>query len=641
MSMPVDAKARISDIHVDSDDEWLVMSGNTDEKRQAEGSGACCAQDDGSSGKVLHGGAEAARCKEDWFAVDNSSERKAHLAKVLARIMESMLGGRNTKTILNEDILPEVSAEDLPPSLLAELGSQLVEMSEVYTETIEEECCRQEAEEKKIPAAAAASPSSAATSHFDDLVHCHPIQLKSNARLPRTLLCHLCGRHFGLASLPFHLRQCQRVYFLRERENLPADRRGLPPSPQPDLSARKHSTVEWDAKAIEKYNGAAFAIYCEFTRQPCSHCGKKFDQKAIKGHELACSKANHQVFVSGDSKQSAKLFFTFGGATPVPPCASPCNHHGGHQTSSVVFQRLASRPPTIVCYLCGNDYSRSSLRSHVKQCQRVFILRQLQKDPDHRRPLPLAPPGYWRALNGGKLEKSKVLEFNARALQAYKDSLLPCKSCGRSFTESALLKHAKSCERYMFGDDGDDHSDSDCNDSYTTWSGPRQKCEVRPPTEIFGDDSSVDDDDDQSSYSKDSFCSIREDKELKSSQHRDFEEKGEPAGFEDFKFEFSDEDSEATIRRHSGPAQIGMNSPTSYTTFSDMSFADPFDMHLEDAYSDDEKVRQDEEYTNDYKYTNLRSFVEPCQPAYVTSWRAKSQQLRAAVMAARSRQRGM
>lgn len=48
---------------------------------------------------------------------------------------------------------------------------------------------------------------------------------------PTSLICYICGRGYGTASLGIHLKTCKRM-FLKAQENKPKrERRKLPPEP--------------------------------------------------------------------------------------------------------------------------------------------------------------------------------------------------------------------------------------------------------------------------------------------------------------------------------------------------------------------------------------------------------------------------
>jgi len=48
---------------------------------------------------------------------------------------------------------------------------------------------------------------------------------------PTSLICYICGRGYGTASLGIHIKSCQRL-FLKQQERKPKrERRKLPPPP--------------------------------------------------------------------------------------------------------------------------------------------------------------------------------------------------------------------------------------------------------------------------------------------------------------------------------------------------------------------------------------------------------------------------
>ena len=62
---------------------------------------------------------------------------------------------------------------------------------------------------------------------------------------------------------------------------------------------------------------------------------------------------------------------------------------------------VRSAPVTVCCYICGRQFGRSSLKFHIKSCQKLFLEREAQKPKRERRKLPTMPaPGEAKESRG-------------------------------------------------------------------------------------------------------------------------------------------------------------------------------------------------------------------------------------------------
>eukprot|EP00471_Norrisiella_sphaerica_P007969 CAMPEP_0184496586 /NCGR_PEP_ID=MMETSP0113_2-20130426/34327_1 /TAXON_ID=91329 /ORGANISM="Norrisiella sphaerica, Strain BC52" /LENGTH=589 /DNA_ID=CAMNT_0026883267 /DNA_START=435 /DNA_END=2203 /DNA_ORIENTATION=+ len=107
--------------------------------------------------------------------------------------------------------------------------------------------------------------------------------------------------------------------------------------------------------------------------------------------------------------------------------------------------RSGRRPPAVVCYLCGQQYGTSSIKIHIPQCQQLFLKRERLKLRREQRPLPLPPPGYMENIEQG-VNSGNMNDFNDLAFNSYNSNLSACPNCHRTFTDSALQVHLRSCK---------------------------------------------------------------------------------------------------------------------------------------------------------------------------------------------------
>lgn len=79
---------------------------------------------------------------------------------------------------------------------------------------------------------------------------------------PKVLLCHICGRQFGLTSLAIHQKTCAEKFVNAEKSKPKSERKSLPvlpPSIQASFSLEE--SEKWPVEKIEEYNKICNQIY--------------------------------------------------------------------------------------------------------------------------------------------------------------------------------------------------------------------------------------------------------------------------------------------------------------------------------------------------------------------------------------------
>ena len=134
-------------------------------------------------------------------------------------------------------------------------------------------------------------------------------------KAPRTRVCHVCGRQYGLSSFHIHLKQCVKLWEERESKKPPGQRRPVPPDPAdalgvaaagPDPRGAAHggargghesqSFDQADARAmqdrLDAVNAAAQQSFNSVAMVQCEHCGRTFMEERLAKHQASCTADN-------------------------------------------------------------------------------------------------------------------------------------------------------------------------------------------------------------------------------------------------------------------------------------------------------------------------------------------------------------
>ena len=119
--------------------------------------------------------------------------------------------------------------------------------------------------------------------------------MASPARPPVSLLCCLCGRQYGSASIAIHLRSCKER-FLREEDAKPTGSR----RPLPDMLFRENSaataafpgertpTGASASPHIQQWNDEAASVYRD-SMSECAFCARRFLPEKLEIHNRSCT----------------------------------------------------------------------------------------------------------------------------------------------------------------------------------------------------------------------------------------------------------------------------------------------------------------------------------------------------------------
>ncbi|KAM4808609.1 zinc finger protein 474-like [Rhinophrynus dorsalis] len=240
-------------------------------------------------------------------------------------------------------------------------------------------------------------------------------------RRPGFKVCYICGREFGSKSIAIHEPKCLEKWHL-ENENLPKHlRRAAPVKPiiSADGSDLTENEAAWQSSQAQLL--------------PCENCGRTFLPERLIVHQRSCqptgknqtsfSSTTTKTLMNPSSMTASKTASEFSDAKNLPS---------------------STKPKTLICYICGREFGTKSLPIHEPKCLEKWKIENDKLPKGQRRPIPQKP----------QKDGSKVLsreEQNEIAWQSFKDQLLSCPNCGRSFASDRLEVHQRSCKSKVAG----------------------------------------------------------------------------------------------------------------------------------------------------------------------------------------------
>ncbi|KAM4052989.1 zinc finger protein 474-like isoform 1-T2 [Anomaloglossus baeobatrachus] len=235
-------------------------------------------------------------------------------------------------------------------------------------------------------------------------------------RRPGFKVCYICGREFGSKSVAIHEPKCLEKWQV-ENENLPKHlRRAAPIKPQ---ACRDGSD---DAVNEAAWQSAQSQLL------PCGNCGRTFLPDRLLVHQRSCKPSGKS---SGSQHSTANKTLTNSNSMPESKKAG--------EFSSTMKPQNPVKPRTLICYICGREFGTKSLPIHEPKCLEKWKIENDKLPKGQRRPVPQRPQV--------DLSKGATREVqNEAAWQSFKEQLLPCSNCGRTFASDRLIVHQRSCK---------------------------------------------------------------------------------------------------------------------------------------------------------------------------------------------------
>ena len=118
-------------------------------------------------------------------------------------------------------------------------------------------------------------------------------QKRAPGQRPRGLICPLCGREYGTASLQIHMKSCRQKFELQQQD-LP---KNLRISADKIIAAYEKNQAMMNMQMggsgtynFDELNNQAFDTYNKEALVPCSNCGRTFLPDRLIVHQRSCLK---------------------------------------------------------------------------------------------------------------------------------------------------------------------------------------------------------------------------------------------------------------------------------------------------------------------------------------------------------------
>lgn len=184
---------------------------------------------------------------------------------------------------------------------------------------------------------------------------------------PRALICYLCGRGFGSASLPIHIPQCEQIFQERESTKPRGEpRRALQLRPARIAHIGSGTcTFPKDAAGIDAFNEEMFQTFNCSALVPCQHCGRTFLPEALAHHAKHCTEDAPMVRSGGGGGGglgAAGSAGVGGSCLSMPDGAIIRSGDAGKQCVGELIK----------CSNCGRSFLPAAHAVHERVCAKVF-----------------------------------------------------------------------------------------------------------------------------------------------------------------------------------------------------------------------------------------------------------------------------
>ena len=122
---------------------------------------------------------------------------------------------------------------------------------------------------------------------------------------PKTRMCHICGRQYGLNSFEIHLKQCKDLWIAREALKDKSERKPVPRDPSEGGGMSNSGSVAGigsgsinsaastgGAIDLAEINRLASETYNTVSLSVCANCGRSFLNEKLLIHNRSCTPEN-------------------------------------------------------------------------------------------------------------------------------------------------------------------------------------------------------------------------------------------------------------------------------------------------------------------------------------------------------------
>ncbi|KAJ8304863.1 hypothetical protein KUTeg_018446 [Tegillarca granosa] len=268
----------------------------------------------------------------------------------------------------------------------------------------------------KAPTAAASSPSKTPG---------NASPTRKEPAMPQFVLCYICGRKFGSASISIHEPQCLEKWKIENAQLPKEQRRPIPKKPEV-MKITAGGKYDVDAMNEAAWQSAQSQLI------PCENCGRTFAPDRLPVHQRSCKPKGSAA--NADTGGAGKGSTTYRSGNPAPDGSTsqtPAPPNDKPKDSS----SQKAGPRTLVCYICGREFGTKSLPIHEPKCLEKWKIENDKLPKEQRRPKPQKPDG--------AVTREQMNEAAWKNAQA---QLISCGNCGRTFAPDRLAVHQRACK---------------------------------------------------------------------------------------------------------------------------------------------------------------------------------------------------
>ena len=117
---------------------------------------------------------------------------------------------------------------------------------------------------------------------------------------PKTRMCYICGRQYGLSSFDIHIKQCKDLWVAREALKIKSERKPVPSDPCAGGGSGMGGVCGVDAlnnkgapgspkMNLDEMNRMASETFNTVSLSQCEHCGRSFLHEKLIIHNRSCT----------------------------------------------------------------------------------------------------------------------------------------------------------------------------------------------------------------------------------------------------------------------------------------------------------------------------------------------------------------